>query len=164
MNDRLEFRHARNKQLLLLLVGCALVAGSAFMLKNPDDIVDRIIGWFGVVFFSLCALIAIKRLITGGSPFVFDRSGIAFQTGNLGLIPWADIESFGILTLRGNRLLTLTFRDPERTLARVSAAKRKWALANKAMGWGHWSVSFAGISPGLDEAVAFISQHVPTSV
>ena len=99
--------------------------------------------------------------------FAFDRSGIAFQTGNLGLIPWADIEKYEIITFRGNRLLALTFRDPERTLARVSAAKRKWAYANKGMGWGHWSYAFAGLSPGIDEAVAFISQHVsnpPASV
>jgi hypothetical protein len=164
LSDRLEFKHSPKKQLGLAVLGCILLAACFFMATHEEDIVYRVVGWFGTGLFVLTTAVAIIRMISGGTPLVFDRSGIAFQTGNLGLIPWADIENYSIITLRGNRLLSLTFRDPERTLARVSAAKRKWAYANKAMGCGHWSYSFAGLSPGLDEAVAFINQYIPASV
>jgi hypothetical protein len=164
MTDRLEFRHSPKKQLGLAVIGILLVAASFYMATHEEDHVYRVVGWIGVGLFVLTTGVAITRMITGGTPLVFDRSGIAFQTGNLGLIPWTDIEQFKVITLHGNRLLALTFRDPDRTLARVSAAKRKWAHANKGMGWGHWSYSFTGLTPGIDEAVAFISQYVPPSV
>lgn len=43
------------------------------------------------------------------------------------------------------RFLSLTFRDPERFLARVSPAKRKLSSLNESIGWGHWAFSFAGV-------------------
>jgi hypothetical protein len=147
-----------------MIIGLVLAVGSWFLLKTPDDVVDQIFGWFGLVFFSFCVIIAIKRMIASGTPFVFDRAGISFPTGSFGLLPWTEIKSYSIVKMRGNQFLSLTFNDPDRVLSRVSAAKRKWALVNKGLGFGHWSLSFAGLSPGLDEAVAFISQHVSSSV
>ena len=164
MTDRIEFRHSPMKQLGLAAIGVALIAASYFMATHEEDAFYRAFGWGGVALFALTTMIAIKRMISGGTPFVFDGSGISFPTGDLGLLPWSEIKSYSVITLRGNRFLTLTFNDPDRVLARVSAARRKWARANKGLGWGHWSFSFTGVSPGLDEAVAFISRHVAASV
>jgi hypothetical protein len=44
----------------------------------------------------------------------------------------------------------------------VSPAKQKLARLNKSMGWGHWGFSFAGVSPGIGEAVRFIRENVPS--
>ena len=107
----------------------------------------------------LCGGIAAKRMISGGTPFVFDRAGISFPGGNFGLLPWNEIKSYSVVTIRGNVFLALTFNDPARILSRVSTAKRKWALANERMGWGHWALSFIGLTPGIDEAEAFIREH-----
>jgi hypothetical protein len=164
MTDRLEFRHSPKKQLVLAVVGSALIAASFFMATHEEDPVYRAAGWIGVGLFVLTTAVAIKRMIAGGTPFVFDRAGISFPTGTFGLLPWSEIKSYSIVTLRGNRFLALTFHDPDRILSRVSAAKRKWALANKGLGFGHWSLSFIGLTPGIDEAVAFINQYVAASV
>jgi hypothetical protein len=159
MSDRLEFRYSSRGQLGLVVTGCVLVAASLFVAKTNVDIVYRTAGWFGVVFFTLCILIAAKRMLAGGVPFVFDLSGIAFPGGSFGLLPWAEIQSYAIVTVRGNYFLALTFHDPARVLSRVSAAKRRWALANHRLGWGHWALSFSGLTPGMNEAVAFIHEH-----
>jgi hypothetical protein len=164
MTDRIEFKHAPKKQLGLAVIGIILIVASYFMATHEDDPVYRVFGWFGVALFVLTTGVAIKRMITGGTPFVFDRAGISFPSGTFGLLPWTEIKSFSVVTVRGNRFLALTFNDPDRILSRVSTAKRKWAIANKGLGFGHWSLSFAGVSPGLDDAVAFISQYVPASV
>ena len=160
MADRLEFRYASRKQLGLMAGSCALVAASWFGATHSGDIMQRSICWFGVPFFSLCAIIAVKRMLSGGTPFFFDRSGIGFPAGTFGLLPWSEIKSYGIVTIRGNRFLALTFHDPERVLSRVSAAKRKWAAANERLGWGHWSLSFTGVTPGIEEALAFLREQV----
>lgn len=160
MTDRLEFRHSPKKQLGLAAIGIALIAACFFMATHEEDPVYRVVGWAGAVLFVLTTAKAIKRMITGGTPFIFDRSGISFPTGTFGLLPWSEIESYSLITLRGSKFVALTFKDPDRILSRVSAAKRKWAIANKGLGFGHWSLAFTGMSPGIDEAVAFINQHV----
>ncbi|MDQ6803083.1 MAG: hypothetical protein M3041_19950 [Acidobacteriota bacterium] len=164
MTDRLEFRHSPQKQLGLAVLGCLLVAASFYMATHHHDPVYRVVGWAGVGLFILTTAVAIKRMVAGGTPLVFDRAGISFPTGTFGLLPWSEIKSYSVVTARGNDFLALTFNDPERVLARVSAVKRKWALANKGLGFGHWSLTFIGLTPGLDEAVAFISQYVSASV
>ncbi len=159
MSERLEFRYSPRGQLGLIAIGCALVAASWFTAATHPDVVYRTVGWLGVGFFSLCIVIGVTRLLTGGVPFVFDLSGIAFPSGSFGLLPWTEIKSYAVVTVRGNHFLAFTFHDPDRILARVSAAKRKWASANQRLGWGHWALSFAGLTPGMDDAIAFIREH-----
>ena len=159
MLERLEFRHSPQKQLALAIVCVSLVAASWLVAARAADVVYRGVGWLGVGFFALCAVIAIKRMVAGGVPFVFDLAGIGFPKSTFGLLPWSEIKSYSVVTIRGNYFLALTFNDPARVLSRVSAAKRKWALANERFGWGHWALSFSGLTPGLDEAVAFIREH-----
>jgi hypothetical protein len=159
MPERLEFRYSPRGQLSLMIVGCVLVAASWYVAATTADVVYRTVGWLGVGFFVLCILIAAKRMLVGGVPFVFDLAGIAFPTGSFGLIPWTEIKAYAVVTVRGNYFLAFTFHDPARVLSRVSAAKRRWALANQRLGWGHWALSFSGLTPGMDEAVAFIREH-----
>jgi len=159
MSERLEFRYSRQAQLALMTVSCVLVAGSWYMAATTGDIVYRIAGWAGAGFFLLCGLIAVKRLLTGGVPFVFDRGGIAFPGGTVGVIPWSEVKTYAVITVRGNDFLAFTFHDPDRVLSRVSAAKRRWAFANNRLGWGHWAFTFTGLNPGINEAVAFIREH-----
>jgi hypothetical protein len=158
MLDRIEFRYSPQKQLALIIVGCVLVA-AAWLLTRSADVVYRGAGWLGIGFFALCTLIAVKRLAGGGVPFVFDLAGIGFPSSTFGLLPWTEIKSYSVVTIRGHYFLALSFNDPARVLSRVSPAKRKWALANERLGWGHWALSFSGLTPGLDEAVAFIRDH-----
>ena len=157
--ERLEFRYSPKQQLGLMVVGC-VVAGAALLLAlRTSDVVYRCVGWLGVGLMLLCVAVAVKRFISGGVPFVFDRSGIAFPGGDFGLLPWSEVKSYSVVTLRGNQFLALTFHDPARVLSRVSPAKRNWALANERLGLGHWALTFTGLTPGLDEAIAFIAEH-----
>jgi hypothetical protein len=159
MGDRLEFSYSRQSQLTFVCVGIILVVASAYMAVTNHDIVYRIIGWLGVIVLVLCTAIAIKRMVIGGTPFVFDLAGVAFPTGNFGLVPWSEIEEYKVVTIRGHYFLALTFRHPEQVLVRVSAAKRRWARTNERLGWGHWALSFSGLTPGMNEAIAFIRDH-----
>jgi hypothetical protein len=159
MSDRIEFRYSPQGQVRLIIVGCVLVGVSLFVALTNSDVVYRTVGWIGAGIMVLCTLIAAKRLLAGGVPFVFDLAGISFPTGDFGLLPWTEIKEYAVVTIRGNYFLALTFHDPARVLDRVSAVKRRYALTNQRLGWGHWALSFSGLTPGMDEAIAFIREH-----
>lgn len=159
--ERLTFERSRAKNIGLALLAGALVAASWFMTQNGDDGFDRLIGWLGVVFFGLGMVIGMKRAVEGGVAFVLDRAGLIAEQGQVGVIPWSEVESCSIVTVRGARFLSFTFREPERILSRVSPSKRKLATFNEKMGWGHWALSFSGVRPGIDEAVRFIRENAP---
>ena len=157
--DRLEFRYSPKGQLALLAVSCALIAFWWFVAATNADVVYRTAGWCGVAFFTICAFVALKRMIGGGVPFAFDLSGITFPSGSFGMVPWSEIKAYAVVTVRGHLFLALTFNDPDRILSRMSTAKRRWALANQRLGWGHWALTFSGLTPGINEAVDFIREH-----
>ena len=159
MPERLEFRYSPRGQIVLVSIGSVLVVWSWFVARTNADVVYRTVGWFGVGIFALCILIAAKRLRGESVPFVFDLAGISFPSGNFGMVPWTEIKEYAVVTVRGNYFLALTFHDPARVLSRVPAGRRRWALANQRLGWGHWALSFSGLTPGMNEALAFIREH-----
>ena len=159
MTDRLEFRYSPRRQIALAIIGCSLVAMCWFVATSNFDAFHRWVAWFGVPVFALCVVVALKRLLVGGVPFVFELAGIAFPTGSFGLLPWAEIKNYKVVTVRRSPFLAFEFHDPDRVLSRVSSAKRRWAKANQRLGWGHWALSFTGVTPGMSEAIAFIGEH-----
>ena len=165
MPDRIEFRYSPQGQLGLLVVGCVLTGVSSFAALTYADVVYRTVAWFGAAIMALCALIAAKRLLAGGVPFVFDLGGISFPGGSFGLLPWTEVKSYAVVTIRGNYFLALTFHDPAHALSRIPPMRRRWAMANEQLGWGHWALSFSGLSPGMADAIAFIREHslIPVS-
>src|SRR5215212_2333065 len=109
MTDRLEFRYSTRGQIALFAVGCLLMACSWLVAATSADIVYRVLGWGGVGFFALCAFIAAKRFFLGGTPFVFERAGIAFPSGSFGLLPWTEIKEYAVVTIRSQVFVVMTF-------------------------------------------------------
>lgn len=156
--ERLEFKRSRARLLGLVIIAVAFVAGGWVMATTADENADRAMGWVGVVFFGLCALIGIRRIVQGGVAFVFDREGIRSTDG---LIAWSEIARCEISAIRRTRYLTVAFRDPDSVLARLPARKRSLAMLSERLGKEHWAFSFAGLRPGLNEALKFIRDNAP---
>lgn len=159
--ERLVFEHSRAKNIGLLLLSLLLVAGGVFMAIKADTNTERVIGWICAAFFTLGVLAVVRNLLRGGTVFVFDLSGIKDEKSGF-LIPWAEVKECLILSVRGTRLLSVVFKNPDQFLLQVPPAKQKMARFNERMGWGHWSFSFVGVTPGIDEAVGFIRKNVPS--
>ena len=156
--DRIEFVRDPLKTSLILIGGIALIAGSVWMALDDDDVIHRGIGVLGVVFFGLAVIQILRSLMRGGAVFTFDASGIRLQQPAL-VIAWSEIEAFSIVEVRQSKFFAIQFRNPEQFFARVSSLQAKLARFNSAVGWGHWSLPFAGIKPGIDVAMQFAQQH-----
>jgi hypothetical protein len=158
--NRTEFKRSPAKNVGLLLTGIALVAASALAARVGEDQVIRAVGWFGVVFFALAVVKAIRNLFSDDIAYVFDERGIDDRLTGLGLIPWPAITNVEILSVHGTRLLLLSLDRPDVYLERVSAARRRLAAMNRKIGWGDWSLTFVGITPGVDEALKLVNESL----
>lgn len=158
--ERLVFERSRTKNAGLLLLSLMFVAGGVYMANTADTSTERIVGWLCAAFFALGIVAAIRNLLEGGTAFVFDLSGIKDERSGF-LIPWSEVAECKVISMRGNRLLAVSFKNPDQFLQQVSPAKRKLAGFNERLGWGHWGFTFTDVSPGLDEALRFIRENVP---
>lgn len=156
--ERIDFVRDTLKTSLILVGGIALVAASIWMALRGDDVMDRGIGWVGGFFFGAATIKIFRSLLRGGPEFTFDSSGIRLQQSGI-VMQWTEIEDFSVVKVRRAKFLALKFRNPEQFFARISSLQAKLARINNAVGWGHWQLSFSGITPGIDQAVRFAEQH-----
>ena len=156
-----EFKRSPAKNVGLLRAGIALVIASALTARVGDDAVIRAVGWFGVAFFALAVVKAVRNLFSSDVAYVFDERGIDDRLTGMGLIPWSAITKVDILSVHGTRLLLLSLDRPEAYLERVSPAQRRLAAMNRKIGWGDWSLTFVGLSPGIDEALKLVNECQP---
>lgn len=158
--ERIEFKRSRAKNALLLLLSLAFVLGGVFMARTAESSSDAAVGWICAAFFGLTSLAGVRNIVRGGVVFVFDQAGITDTSRGI-LIPWSEVEDVLVVSVKGTRMLGISLRHPEQFLSRVSAAQQAMANLNQRMGWGHWGFSFTGITPGIDEALRYVSEHVP---
>ena len=159
-DERIEFHRSRARFAGLLALSASFVAGGYFMVDSERSFEERMLGWVTIAFFGLAGLVFVRQLFRGGVALTLTQGGIISDDIPVGVIPWSEIESCDIVTVRGNRFLAISFRDRETYLARVAPRQRKLAALNERMGWGHWAISFTGLVPGIDEALRFIRSNI----
>lgn len=114
------------------------------------------IGWFGVIFFGLCGVVAIKKLLDTGEQLRVGPSGICWTPWSDLTIPWSEITDVTGWEFRGQKTIVLHLRDPDRF-----PAKRPFAIlagANRALTGGDISISLAGTDRSFPEALAAIQR------
>ena len=133
-----------------LVFGCILMlVVSWFCLAIVPGIKAQIAGWLGLVFFGLCFIAGLLQLTRTDAQVIFDETGIHLPR-TFGAIAWHDIVSLEIRSIRSTRILCIEVKDPSNYLARLSTRQRLMAQANQAIGFSPITISFNGLSPGLD--------------
>lgn len=147
--DRLECFVSPARTLGLLLLVIPLVGAGFFCTTLPDPLV-ALVGWFGVAFFGLGGVLAIAQLFRKGPQVVFGPDGIEDRRWGLGPIPWEEVVGVWIGTVEGGKFLCVQVRDPEPYLRSLPAHRRWLARRNPALGFGHLTVAFVGLSPPIE--------------
>lgn len=139
----------------LLLMTFALVGCCWFCTTLPGRS-EQVIGWCGLVFFGLGLIVIPPRFRQTRIPQLeFTAEGIYEHQQGFGLIPWDDIRSMTVWRRQSVRLLCLETRTPELFLARLSPVRQKAAHANFAVGASEVTLNFAGLQPGISDAILY---------
>lgn len=153
----LECRVSRPKALRLVVLGAAMVAVSAYCASLPG-ILPRGLGGFGILFFG-AALVAIAGTLFRREPqVVLGPDGIDDRRLGIGAIPWSDVRSLSVRSMRRSRFLCVDLHEPDRHLARLSRWKRGLARANRALGHGDLAIGFQTLTPGIAEVLAHLER------
>ena len=128
-NDEI-LRPRKGTWALALLISAAFVSIGLLMLRDPAPSTERLLCYGGIVFFGLCAAVALIQFIPGSSFLRISSDGITVRSmWRTTFYRWSDIERFGVAefsTGQRHRLVGLDFsasyphRDRAQTVKRIN--------------------------------------------
>jgi hypothetical protein len=148
-----------------LLAGSLLITGVSyfFLTHRVFDIAFE--AWLlGLMLGPVAIVINSVSLFRGGPQVIFDEHGIHDLRTSWGLIPWSDVLSVAIIRFYASRYLCLYLVDESDRIARLSTWGRLALRANHVRGFPAFKIRFIGLTPGLDDAWAYLQTHRPEKV
>lgn len=151
------------KMLGLLLLAIVLTAVSLWCAMLPQ-IRAQVFGWLGVIFFGFGVCVIARELLRRGVVVVVDELSITDHRLPDGPLFWDQIGSVWIGSVQSSKFLCVELKDPELFVSRWSARRRGLAEANEALGFPAITISFAGLSPGLEEVAGYVRSTQPAKL
>ena len=147
------------RMLGLLLLGIGMTALGYWVAMRASG-TEKWAGWFCVVFFGIGCVVILRQTFRRDAIITLDAEGIESNRVGKEKILWAQVAAVSIGTIQRQKMLCIHLKDEDAYVAGLSATRRAVARSNKALGFPAISVSFQGLKPGLDEALAYIESHL----
>lgn len=138
--------------------------GASWFCTTIPKLKAQIAGWAGLVFFGLCFIAILAQLFRSGPSVILDEMGIHDLRSSFGTIPWADVVSLRIGSVKSQRFLCVEVLDPSTYLSRLPSHKRLLAQANPSLGFPPITIGFSGLSPGLDDVWSYVQTNHPEKI
>ena len=159
MPEPVVIRTSRSKSILILIIGIGFTL-SGFILATQGSNDIRWVGWSTMVFFGACIPFIIKELLNSSPRLVINDEGIFDLTLGVGVIPWPEIVSAKIRSLRGNPFICLQVQHPELWIAKYSPVQRAMISANKALGFSELNLNLTGIKADPNQLLELILKRI----
>src|SRR5262245_60883536 len=106
MTDPIVIYHSRLRLILMTFGAMAFVALGSLLVQGSDAVTVAV-GVSGIVFFGMCLVFALWRLMRRKPALVLDDNGITDTASVIssGFIPWSDVTGIRILTIRNQKML-----------------------------------------------------------
>jgi hypothetical protein len=161
-----EIKQSPLRMLGLIAIGVVLTAlcvGIAFHLF-PDlhaNLYQEFMAYAGVVFFGLCTIIGLWRLLSVSGPVVtITPDGIRDTRVAAEMIPWSAITGISTWQYRGQKIMVLA-ADPATEAGLTLTRIARWSRgANRALGADGLCIAVAGLSIKYDALLQTCMAHV----
>ncbi|MGX7775817.1 STM3941 family protein [Streptococcus pluranimalium] len=112
-----------------------VIFGLLFLFSS--DFFAILIGLFSIIFFGWCFIILFKRIFTSYSLLIVDEQGMTDHSSALalGFVPWKDIENVQLRHMLNQTFISVSVKDQEAYLTKMSTLQRNATKANLKMGY-----------------------------
>lgn len=121
-----------------------MLAGCWFCTTIPT-LKAQIIGWAGLILFGLGLIAMLVQVCRSGPSVILDDGGIHDLRSSFGAIPWSDIVSLRIGSIKDQRFLCVEVIDPSVYLSRLPSYKRVISESNRLFGFPPITIGFNGL-------------------
>jgi len=173
MAGRFVARVSKGRTLLLIVGALLFVAAGIWFLFSPETFIRSprsmgdpgfvsLIGWAGVLFFGICAIVGMRQLFRTDAVIEMGPEGLLWRRWSNATIPWTAFDHAAVAEIHRQRMLTLWLQEPEAYPSTTLSGRM--AGANKAMGFGDLSLSASGLDCSFDELVAAFDTYASEPV
>ena len=163
MDNRLEIRSSRLKNIILSLLGILMTSMSAFMLLSGlygsslhigsrlyevsilYSIFIILIGLFGTLFFGTTTLFYIKNIFIIKPNLILENDGFYENSSILSmknsLISWDSVRKIKNMPMMGQGMLSIFMKDQDAYLNELPLFKRLITKMNIALGYGEITIN-----------------------
>jgi hypothetical protein len=161
----------KTKVKLLTVVSCASLALSLWMLWSDQVVAEpRLNGqtsahgvWVAsIVFFGLCAIFGIKKLLEKKPALIFNSAGL-FDNASLvpaGVIPWSEITGVGALEVKKQALLVVKLADPQKSIDGSGALKRALRKTTFSTYGSPVVIPLSAVNIGFNELLVLFNRYL----
>jgi hypothetical protein len=145
---------------LALSIGGVLMTTMSYFLTKQPGLFERAGGWIGMPLFAFATIVISRQLLRLGPTVTISETGLWDRRLGIGEIPWADILGLVVVENRGTRYIQLRLRNDTSYIARMPPLTRAISGGVRGVGLSPFNISFAGLSPGLEQALPLIEMKV----
>lgn len=152
MDNRLEIRSSRLKNLIFSLLSIFMTSLAVFMLLSglyEDNILYAIdlifIGLIGTLFFGTAILIYIRNIFIIRPVLILENDGFYENTSILSmknsLISWDEVKKIKNMHMMGQGMVSIFMKDQDAYLAKLTLFKRLITKMNIRLGYGEITIN-----------------------
>ena len=120
-----------------------------------------VIGWFCIVFFSVCGVATFRKIFDERPQLTIDSSGVLWTPWSDRLIPWSEIQDVTTWSHRNQNFIVLHLRNAE--LFPGKGLNAKLAGANRVLTGGDIAISLTGSNRSYGDAMSAIERFKQAS-
>ena len=122
---------------IIYALGSLIFVILGLILLLTADILPILVGLFSIAFFGWCFIIFVKSIFNNQPLLMVDQHGITDHSSALalGFVPWQDIENIQLRHMLNQTFISVSVKDQEVYLAKMSSLQRNASKTNLKMGY-----------------------------
>lgn len=168
---------SKTKLALMLAGSCAFVAAGGWLLTHDAAVIRYgksfrfffnsppyvyAVGLAAVVFFGLCGLAALRKLLDKKPGLVLNSSGVMDNASGMsaGLIPWSEVVGVDVFEVEKQKMLIIRVSDPRKYVERGGPIRRAINKANYKVGGNPIAVASSALKIDFPELLALFDRYL----
>ncbi|MPM22896.1 hypothetical protein SDC9_69356 [bioreactor metagenome] len=159
MTDNVVIEQSFPHQLLMTFIGVLMFGASLYCIWAPNVMI-RIVGVIGAVFFGGCLYFIVKRLFRPKNILEINANGFIDNSSAIspGFVHWKDVKDIYMSSIATQEFISVTLKDFDKFLQELPPAKRIPVSANVKLSYAPIQINLNSANASYEEVLAVMQQ------